>query len=250
MRSTISITSDFGDQFASSQLRAVAYSLDSNINLIENHSVSPFNIREGAFEMWQISKFCPCTAIHVGVVDPGVGSERSGIAIRSNNFWWIGPDNGLLYPGAVRDGLIEAWKLYEDKISDEVSNTFHGRDVFIKAAVGLSRGENVGLFASRLNVDNLAKIEFVENEIVHIDRYGNIKIWHAGNGLKLGNIVTINKDVTATLVKTYSDVEPGKWLIYRGSHGILEVAMNQRNAASRLNVRPGDKLELEYYHDE
>ena len=140
MKNIITITTDFGDQFAAAQLHAIIATYNFDGNIIENHSITPFSIEEGAFEIWQLSKFTPENTVHLGVVDPGVGSSRWGIIIKTKKGWYVGPDNGLLYPAATRDGITQVWKIKEESFGD-ISNTFHGRDVFVKAAVLLSQGK-------------------------------------------------------------------------------------------------------------
>src|SRR3989344_2278552 len=223
MNNIITITTDFGDQFATSQLKAVIYSLGFSGHLIENHDVSPLSIIEGAYGIWQLSKFCPKNTIHVGIVDPGVGSERAGIIIKTNNSWLVGPDNGLLWKTASQD-FDSVWQIDENYFG-VVSNTFHGRDVFVKAAVLLSQGNAPKNFGCK-PIKKIKRLEFKEGQVLHIDNYGDVKIYGSNTfGLPL--------------VKTFSDVPEGTPLILSGSSDLLELAVNLRSAKDYFGLQLG-----------
>lgn len=219
----ITLTTDLGDGFATSQLRAVVAGLGFDGKLIENHDAEPFSIVEGAYGIWQLAKFCPPGTIHVGIVDPGVGSERAGIAIKTKNFWFVGPDNGLLYPAASADEIEKIWKIKDE---NSVSNTFHGRDVFIKQAVYLCQGQG----PKGQEVQSIKKLSFEEGQILHIDHYGNAKVWG-------------KKTFGLPVVKTFSDVAPGEPLVLNGSSDLLELAVNLGSAKERFGLKLGQVLE-------
>ena len=235
MNQLVTITTDFGDGFATSQLEAVVARLGFEGKLIENHDVKPFSIVEGAYGIWQLAKFCPAGTVHVGVVDPGVGSERAGIIVRSEKYWFVGPDNGLLWPAlrftpgeySAHSRCVGAWRLNE-KWFGEVANTFHGRDVFIKAAVKLAQGERPENFGCKPNGE-IVKLEFAEGQVVHIDHYGNAKIWG-------------EKTFGLPVVETFSDVPEGDALMLNGSSGLLELAINCGNAAETFGLKLGQVI--------
>lgn len=154
----ITITTDFGDQFSASQLKAVIFSLGFTGEIIENHDVSSFSVLEGAYGIWQLSKFCPPNTIHVGVVDPGVGSQRNGIVIKTKDFWFVGPDNGLLWKAACQNKILQTWKIDESYFGP-VSTTFHGRDVFVKVAALLSKNNHPEDFGCKL-IKHIKKLKF------------------------------------------------------------------------------------------
>ena len=236
----ITITTDFGDQFASAQLKAVVANEGYTGSLIENHDVSPFSIIEGAFEILVLARFCPRDTIHVGVVDPGVGSNREGIVIRTQNFWFVGPNNGLLIPAAKNDNIQQIWRLKENKINDFVSPTFHGRDVFIKAAVYLAQGKKPeDFYCQPLKKHHLVALDFCHGQILHIDSYGNVKVYW-DKELKIGqklNIKIGSKNVVFPIVKTFADVPPGKPLAFWGSSQTLELATNLGNLAQKYHLK-------------
>lgn len=247
MDKLIVITTDFGDSFAASQLHAVVTSLGFTGRLIENHDVLPFSITEGAFQIQTISKFCPDGTVFLGVIDPGVGSDRAGIIIKTPSRWFVGPDNGLLYPAAAQESSIGVWKLQESGISEHVSNTFHGRDVFIKAAVYLAQGKQPEDFHSVcIKNQDIISLSFQPGQVLHIDHYGNIKI-HWSHSLSLGKklcVKTSGQTVEFPIVKTFSEVKPGGPLALWGSSETLELAVNLGNAAAAYSIKPGDMIHI------
>lgn len=223
MNNIITITTDLGDGFATSQLKAIVASLGFEGQLIENHDVTPFSIVEGAYGIWQLAKFCPPGTIHVGIVDPGVGSDRAGIIIKTKNFWLVGPDNGLLYLAAAADGIVKTWKINHDV---NISNTFHGRDVFIKQAVFLAQGK----LPRGKEIKEIKRLSFREGQVLHIDHYGNAKIWG-------------KRTFGLPVVKTFSDVAEGEPLLLNGSSDLLELAVNLGSAKERFGLKLGQVLE-------
>lgn len=247
MRDLITLTTDFGDSFATAQLHAVIASLGFTGKIIENHDVTNFSIIEGAFRILTLSKFCPKDSIHIGIVDPGVGSDRQGIIIRTKNYWFVGPDNGLLYPAANKDGILTVWSLQESKISNYVSSTFHGRDVFIKAAVYLSQGRKPEDFHSlKTLTSHLKMITFQSGQVLHIDHYGNIKVYWPKHIIPERELIVKNKKfrLKVPIVKTFSDVLPRSPLAFLGSNLTLELAVNLGNAAKRYNIQTNDILNI------
>ncbi len=247
MDDLITITTDFGDSFAPAQLKAVIATLGYTGRLIENHSVSAFCIPEGAFQILTLSRFSPRGTIHLGVVDPGVGSRRRGIIIKTNNYYFVGPDNGLLYPGAFEDGILKVWQIQEKFVSKQISNTFHGRDIFVKVAVYLTQGKSPYDFGSiDLSLDKLKKINFKPGEVLHIDHYGNLKVYWPreikGGGRLILKHKGVNKEVPIT--KTFSDVPKGTTLALLGSSNTLELAVNLENAAAYYGIKVGDVLNI------
>ncbi|TSC85428.1 MAG: hypothetical protein G01um101416_856 [Microgenomates group bacterium Gr01-1014_16] len=220
--SIITITTDLGDGFATSQLKVIVAGLGYDGQLVENHDVEAYSIVEGAYGIWQLAKFCPPGTIHVGIVDPGVGSERAGIVIKTKKFWFVGPDNGLLYPAASADGIEKIWRVEEQ---DNISNTFHGRDVFIKLAVRLAQGEKL----KGVEIKDILRLEFKDGQVLHIDHYGNAKVWGKNTfGLPL--------------VKTFSDAPVGTSLILNGSSDLLELAVNLGSAQERFGLKLGEVI--------
>lgn len=247
MKKLIAITTDFGDGFASVQLRAILNALGFAGEVIENHGVAPFSILEGGFQILTLSKFTPSNTVHVGVVDPGVGSERKGIIIKTNKFYFVGPNNGLLWPAANKNGVISVWQIRESKIGSEISNTFHGRDVFIKVAAYLAKGKRPESFgAIKVSKSVLEKNDFRSGQVLHIDPYGNIKIYWPRK-INIGEKLLIQggkRKYLIPIVKTFSDVPPKKQLALFGSSSTLELAINLGSAKTFFDASIGDQLNI------
>lgn len=244
----ISLTSDFGEPFALAQVEAVIHTLNPHSKfIVASNNITSFSILEGAFVLQKFLPFTPKGSVHIGVVDPGVGSERRGIVIQTKNYWFVGPDNGLLYPAASTDGIVAAYQINEGKFKSCFSNTFHGRDIFAKVAAYLSLGKKVTSFAQEIEKETLKNYSFPADHIAHIDTYGNIKLTTPSTQLKYGQTIklrTAKKSAKLFYAKTFADVRPGNFLLYKGSHDTLEIAINLGSAAKTLGVSVGDKVVL------
>lgn len=243
----ITLTSDFGDDFAKSQLEAVIFSLNPKAKfLVCSNQITPYSIIEGAFTISQFAPLTPKGSMHIAVVDPGVGSNRKSIIIQTTNYFFIGPDNGLLYPAASVDGIKAVYAIDERKISPNHSHTFHGQDIFAKAAALLSLGlvpAKIGKFAPK----SLCKLSILPNQVLHIDSYGNIKINHNCLNLSVGDQIKISGKAFEHIIpfaKTFADVKPKALVAYLGSHNCLELAQNLGNANKILKLTVGDILSI------
>lgn len=252
--SVITLTADFGDRFAQAQMELVVHSINPKARFVVlSNEVTPFSILEGAFLLAKSYRFSPRHSIHIGVVDPGVGSERRGLLIKTQNYWFVGPDNGLLYPAAESDGIEEAFVLDETRLNLTGLNTFHGRDVFAPAAARLSRGESVINFAQAINSVTICPFNLEPNQVAHIDPYGNAKLTTASEQFRPGDEISI--DFTTGRIKipfcrTFADVPSGALLAYQGSHGTLELARNLGSAAQALQLVVGQRLGITAYRQE
>lgn len=240
----ITLTCDFGDKFATAQMELVAHCISPSTRfLVLSNEVSEYSIVEGAFMIQKGYKFAPPGSVHIGVVDPGVGSERRGVVIKTRNAWFVGPDNGLLYPAASSDGIEQVFGINEMALGS-ITNTFHGRDVFAKVAANIVAGHDTSEFLLPTEVPFVA-LDFKENQILHIDPYGNVKI---NKKLKSGKIIKVKIDrkvFEIPRVRTFADVSMGSFLAYVGSHETLEIAINQGHAASYLGLRVGDVINID-----
>lgn len=223
-----------------------------------NHSIPPQAIIQGAYAMLTV---CPIYkgAIHIGVVDPGVGTKRRAVAIETENAILIGPDNGLLAPLAHRLGHSRAFALTVSKYwRVPVSATFHGRDIFAPVAAHLASGvpiESVGTPVS--NLVTLPAFEVHETPdglsaaIVNIDPFGNlvtsIPAPLAVHALERGERIECRiagRRVTVHPVSAYGEIQGKVFGIIANSSDFLEIAVHNGSAAQRLGVHPGDSVLL------
>jgi len=260
----IGLFTDYGwDDPYVAQLKGVILTLNPGARLLDiTHTVTPFNVTEGAWLLDQCAEEFPAGTIFVAVVDPQVGSDRDPILIETaKGKFFVGPDNGLFTRVLVHEGFSKAWKLDKPEFfrSGDVSRTFHGRDIFGPVAAHLAAGtdpERLGTPVKTLLLLPDKEPTFsgglISAEVLHIDRYGNVILNLPSGGdmaakLKEGNLVKVSigkESYSAPLVKTYGEVEKGRLLLLYGGSGLLEISMNQGSAARQLKVEPGASVYL------
>ncbi|MBC7081677.1 MAG: SAM-dependent chlorinase/fluorinase [Thermoplasmatales archaeon] len=242
----ITLTTDIGWEYAA-EMKGKIYSINPDAKIVDvTHEIKPQRIVEGAFIIYSISPYFK-NAIHVGVVDPGVGTERRPIIIDCGNCYFVGPDNGLLIPSAKRMGIKN---IYEIIINERVSSVFHGRDVFAPAAARLSKGEDAGKLGRK--VDEYVDFDFgepleegnkIKGKILFIDRFGNIitniKLEEEKFVVKIGKI-----EREVKLYPSYGYAKVGEVIAVCSSSGFLEIAINQGNAGKYFNAREGGEIEI------
>jgi len=260
----IALFTDFGweDPYVA-QMKGVILTVDPTARLLDlTHTVSPYNIAEGAYLLDQSAEEFPAGTIFIAVVDPGVGTERDPVLLEtSKGKFFVGPDNGLFTHVVDNEGFSRAWKLDKPEYfrGGAVSATFHGRDIFAAVAAHLASGvdpDRVGTPIKTLVMLPVKDPTFtggsISVEVLHLDRYGNVILNLRNDGeiaakLKEGNLVkiSIGKDsYSGPLVKTYGDMEKGRLILLYGGNGFLEIAMNQGSAAKELKVEAGTVIFL------
>jgi hypothetical protein len=270
----IGLLTDFGtvDAYVG-VMKGVILGIAPNVQIIDiTHATQPQNVREGAFTLTNTYRYFPAGTIFVVVVDPGVGSERRPVGAIAGDYGFVAPDNGVLSYALVELGDYRAVALTNPEYQlVGLSSTFHGRDIFAPAAAHLAGGVPLEAFGNP--VDNLLLLpspmlriegKQIEGEVVHVDHFGNIVTsigqlrWVMPERLTLaprfgetGVTVPIPAAETSVLMSghtitgihhTYSEVDRGQLLAMVGSNGYLEIAVNQGNAATWLDVSIGDEV--------
>jgi len=247
----ITLLSDFGESYYVGEMKGVIKTIEPQADIVDiTHIINPQNILEGAFVLSRAYRHFPKGTIHVAVVDPGVGSERRAIAVDTGSYFFIGPDNGLLRWSLKGEDVERIIELDQEKImelakKEDISPTFHGRDIFAPAAAILCRGTDIDMLGDRLT--EIEGLEVDEDSIVHIDRFGNIVTTITAD-IPLGTRVTIihgNRPHEGVCVRTFQDAQRGQLIVLRGSHGLLEVDVNMGNAAKMLEADVGDIIRVE-----
>ena len=216
------------------------------------HGVPPQNIRAGALQLLSAVPYCPADTVFVAVVDPGVGSARRPICIRSRGRLFVGPDNGLLWPAALACGTPEPWVLgREEHWLGKPSCTFHGRDVFAPVAAALAMGtppEQVGSAITnpvRWEVPLPACAEAGERgEVLFVDGFGNC-VTNFRPPLPVPVTFRAGPHVIEGPATHYGAAAPGAPLVVLGSLGFYEIAVNGGNAAESLGLGQGDLVHLD-----
>ncbi len=222
-----------------------------------SHDVARHDIREGAFLLWMAAPYFSENTVHCAVVDPGVGTERRALIIKSQKQFFVGPDNGLLIPAATRLGELRAYLIQQTKFfRAPVSQTFHGRDIFAPVAAHLANGVPPEEMGSPTNEwvkfsfgEGLRHGRALEGEVIYIDSFGNVITNIAGELLPKEfhsalTVETARKSSSAHYAHTYGDLPPGELIVTVGSHGQIEIAVNRESAAQRLRVRSGESLRI------
>ncbi len=250
---TIALITDFGQQDGYvGIMKGVIRQINQRADIIDiSHDIPPQDTLAAAFVLWNAYKYFPEQTIFVCVVDPGVGSDRDIILIKSNKYLFLAPDNGLLdYVMSDFSDEMEVYRLNNAAyFLPEVSSTFHGRDIFSPVAAHLSRGEHALTLGERIHAQipqsPFYKITHTGNfsgVVIYIDTFGNmITSLELPRGVK--GTASIKKNEIA-ITSTYSLSPPGELIALRGSHGLLELAVNQGSAAQILKVNYGESVNV------
>ncbi|MCR8454095.1 MAG: S-adenosyl-l-methionine hydroxide adenosyltransferase family protein [Crenarchaeota archaeon] len=262
MNRIIALITDFGvqDPFVGI-MKGVIYRINPNAKIVDlSHGIPNFNVKYAAFILKVSYKYFPKETIFCCVVDPGVGTTRRGIAIKTRNFFFVGPDNGCLSMAALEDGIITCVELKNREFMlPEISTTFHGRDIFAPVSAYLSIGVPITNLGPVVDPQELVRIElpkptiengFYEAEVLAIDSFGNIFLnvpCDLFSELIWTRVIieTQGKKLEATVGRTFGDVPLGRLVLLKEtSHGYLEIAANQASAKDLLNVKLGDKITI------
>jgi len=252
----ITLTSDFGeaDHYIAC-MKGVILQHAPDVHIVDvAHVIQPHDVVHGAFVLRQVFEYFPVGTIHVAVVDPGVGTRRRLIAARYEGQIFLAPDNGLVSL-IHRDFKIEELRSIENQrlFEEVVSHTFHGRDILAPVAGHLARGtrlEAVGPVVAELEILNLDRPTAlpnggVEGQVLYVDRFGNLisNISEADLAADVGAARGLNVYIgplrVGPLQATYGEVNPGEIVALIGSTGMVEIAINQGNAAAQLRAAPG-----------
>jgi S-adenosyl-L-methionine hydrolase (adenosine-forming) len=254
----ITLTTDFGleDHFVGT-MKGVILSIAPRARIVDiTHQVSPFEIAQGGFLLAAAAGYFPPKTVHVAVVDPGVGTSRRPIVVESAGQYFVAPDNGLLSMICERGKCTVRAATARRYMLDEMSATFHGRDVFAPIAAHLATGTPPARLGKR--IDDYLRCEFHKpvhtgkriwtGAILHIDHFGNIVTnFHAAEFADLATrpfAMTVGFERTSRLASTYGDLPPGELALVAGSTGYYEIVYNQASAAKLLGVAIGAPIEL------
>jgi hypothetical protein len=256
----ISLISDFGlkDPYVA-EMKAVILSICPKARIVDiTHEVEKFNIRMGAFVLASATPYFPKGTIHVAVVDPGVGTKRRPIVVVTKQAFYVGPDNGLLMLAAQKQGVTRVYHITNRKFMlPKISRTFHGRDIFTPTAAHLAKGRapsEVGPEIYDYVIPKFAKPHLDKNTlhgvILHIDDFGNV-ITNISEeelrktGIREGDDLQVElkgNTIRSKLCTAYGQVEAQHPLAIIGSHGFLEISINQGSAAKRFKVKIGETV--------
>jgi len=242
----IAILSDFGCSEYLGAMKGVIYSINKKSIICDLcNTISPQNIREGAWILLNNYSCFPKGTVFLCVVDPGVGGRRDCIAVKTKNYFFVGPDNGLVYPASYKDGIREVFSL--DSRAVGISKTFHGRDIFSRAAALVDLGNNL----SKIGKKHLLreKLSFHlngrEGEVVRIDNFGNI-ITNLPHFRKKTYSVSANAfSGKMNFFETYDSAKAKTPFLINGSSNTLEISVKKGSASKLLKINSGEKIRIE-----
>lgn len=259
MSGIISLLTDFGlaDNFVGA-MKGVILKVNPRARIIDIcHNIQPQSIIEAAFLLKGSFKFFPKRTVHLVVVDPGVGSGRRKILVKTKNYYFIAPDNGVLALALKEEPPLKIIELANDKyFLKPVSDTFQARDIFAPVAAYVSKGEDIYKFGRQIKAikaSELPKVKAKNNElageIIYIDRFGNlvsnIDKETLRNFIKNKKFKISIKDKTIDgLSRSYAEGLKNKPLALIGSFNSLEIALNCGSARDYLRAGKGTKIKI------
>jgi hypothetical protein len=271
----ISVTTDFGldDGYVGTMKGVMSGIAPGAIFVDITQTIRPQDVQQTAYVLWTSLPYFPPEAVHLVVVDPGVGTSRRAIASRTAWGVLVGPDNGVfsyVWSGAPPDLTVALENPEYQRAA--VSGTFHGRDIFAPAAAHIAAGVPLKEFGPVVNDPVRLPMPVMEvsthgirGEVIYVDHFGNVitsigrLVWE-GSLLHLDPVfreaeprvlnvsrlhVTVNDRDLGPIRRTYGEVGLGDPLALVGSEGMLEIAVNQGKGANVLGIEVGDPVEVQ-----
>jgi len=260
----LSFLTDYGldDGFVAA-CHGVATTIAPTVRIIDiTHLVPPGDVRRGAAVLAQTMPYLP-RGVHVAVVDPGVGTARRGVAVAVGESILVGPDNGLLSWAVLRaGGATSAHQLTNGELwLHPLSQTFHGRDIFMPVAAHLAAGTELSAVGSQIDVADLVMLPAptsrvsdgeAEGEVMSVDRFGNVQLSITASdadrlGIGFGSSLVVRcgrRQLTVPYLETFAAVAPGEIVAFTDSAGLISIAVNAGDAAQQLGLPPGAHVRL------
>lgn len=205
------------------------------------HDVPAFKPRAAAYLLASLVNPFPKETAFLAVVDPGVGSQqRRPCVVRAEGRWFVGPDNGLFNVIAKQSTEYKAWMI--DWQPDSLSASFHGRDLFAPVAAKLASGQLPEMTETGLSI-NPDDWPLDLAEIIYLDAFGNAMTGLQGDRMRKDAALMINAS-RINYARIFAEAENGVPFWYVNSNGLVEIAMNQANAAQLLGLEIGTQLQV------
>ncbi len=269
MNRPVILATDFGykDPYVG-VMKLVIESIAPRTRVIDlTHGIPSFDVTAGAYVLYTSYHYLPRDSVVTIVVDPGVGSSRKAVIAYGCHRYFIGPDNGVLYPvleacGDPLIGVIDTAKITNilgskvEWANRGISKTFHGRDVFAPAAALISQGYSVEeLIDTTMELNDMVHLSLIDVSLndksfcakpIYTDKFGNVvlsstfthfKEFIDDRGDRVEIVVDGKRRFTGKVGEKFSDVKPGELLVYSNSSGFLEIAVN-RGSAEKVLGKP------------
>ncbi len=262
----IAVLTDFGmkDGFVGT-MKGVIYGINPLARIVDiSHEISPQNLLEASFILKSSVDYFPVNTVFLVVVDPGVGSSRRNIILKTPSFLYVSPDNGVLSRIYREEKEIDIIEITNSAyFLRELSNTFYGRDLFAPVSAHLSLGVDPYLMGNKIH-DPVIIPEILPvchknkacGDVIYIDRFGNLITSFSKEFFQINDIsyedirIQIKDKKISNLSRSYSDNPAGSLLAIIGSSNYLEIAVNQGNAGEMLQWKQGDKVYCEWGRSE
>jgi len=262
----VTFLSDFGleDDFVGT-CHGVMKVIAPDVEILDiTHGIQRHGVLQGAIVLANTLPYVPA-GVHLAVVDPGVGSVRHSLALRSGDGrLFVGPDNGLLVPAAEKLGGVEAAHQITNPayMLDHVSATFHGRDVFSPVAAHLSAGVPLGEVGPKIEPESLVRLEVPKPDVTHrrirasclyVDRFGNMQLNLTRKDLETlaaepGTRVELeiaSERYYAVTARTFGDARDGEIIVYEDAYGNIAIAISGGSAAGTFySAQPGVEVRI------
>ena len=257
MHKLVALITDFGikDHYVAVVKARILSEVSKNPSLkVEfidiTHEIPPQDVLKAGVLLSFSYKYFPEGTIFLAVIDPGVGTERKAIILKTNRHFFVGPDNGLFTLVLEKEKEVECYEILREKVMlPPFSSTFHARDLFAPAVARVILEEDLLNFCLPTKKENLVKLkigfaklkkgETIELKILCSDRFGNL-ITNLHEKDVEGRIEVKVNERKIPFVKTYAEAKPGELVCLFGSEGFLEIAINQGSAEKVL--KPTDKI--------
>ena len=257
--SIITLTTDFGlaDGYVGT-MKGVILGIDPTVTIVDvSHDIAPQDVREAAYVLYAAYPYFPQGSIHLVVVDPGVGSERRAIALRTPQATFVAPDNGVLSYVVAGERVEEIVHLTNLRYHlSPASRTFHGRDIFAPAAAHLARGIRLAELGEPLTdivTFPLPRPQVrpggtIVGQVIYVDHFGNlitsIRLKDWPDRFPREGVIEIKGQGIRGVANNYAEGAPGKLLALIGSSDHLEIAVSGGGAAQSLEATVGDEVLL------
>jgi S-adenosylmethionine hydrolase len=239
----IVLLTDFGQSEYVGVMKAILYGINAEAKIVDLcHTIKHQNIIEASWILKNNYNYFPEDSVFCCIVDPGVGTERKAVAVRTDKYFFVAPDNGLIWPALTEQQIVEIRQI---PITPDACKTFHGRDVFAKTAALIDRGgfEQIGSV-----VKNIEKMQLHltdrEGIVVRTDHFGNIVTNIPKLEKKQYSVTIDDKVMVMPFYPTYFDAQENELFLIEGSNNTLEISLKNGSANNRLKLKPGLKIKI------
>ncbi len=253
----ITLLTDFGmsDVYVG-VMKGVIATINPTLTIIDlTHQIPPQNIAAARFNLMSAFPYFPTGTVHIAVVDPGVGSQRRGIALQLNSGFLVGPDNGLFDGVLKHNSIVKAVELTNPQYwrTPSPSQTFHGRDIFAAVGAHLASGVLIEDLGDVINPETLVQLVIEEpilsdrniiGSVQCIDHFGNLISNISAKAVQGKNWSVVVGEKQFLGSQTYSSCQVGEVVALISSEGWVEIAVNGGSAQSQLRLNWGEKVQV------